>query len=30
VALFFERFLHRLGHLQLAAPKLVGGVRFRE
>jgi hypothetical protein len=30
VALFFEGFFHGLGHLQLAAAKLVGGVRFRE
>jgi len=30
VALFFESLFHCLGHLQLPAPKFVGGVGFGE
>ena len=30
MALFFERLFDGLSHLQLPAPKLVSGVRFRE
>ena len=30
MAFFFERLFHGLGHLQLPAPKFVGGVGFGE